>query len=382
MLNRKNLIETQQNMSEFLKYYDSQMEKINGLELKIQEKHELIEIINEASKPIKNSLENLPKYQSDYTEGIGDILQMMEERVRTIETELPLIQRDIDTIYVETDKMSVTEKYSQGVYMGKNMRELIENYSIQHEYYDELKDFEDNLAALPTSIGITEDLKDQLINNERFFKSLKGRGNSIVADELHEAIDDFSGYIKGINVLIQQSNINFDNPEIKRLLSEKLLNCFQNVESLDDLNVTFAQLNYEMKYIDNDIIDIQSKINSAPENTLTEREVDSMYRMVPTLSIISENLEVFKKFENIADVDNPELKAKLEKLFDQEFSGFFEKDNNGAVINSPEELIDVLNKMNEEFSKTKENFLPEPELDKESEKEVTKDNVDLEIDDL
>ena len=31
MLNRKNLIETQQNMSEFLKYYDSQMEKINGL---------------------------------------------------------------------------------------------------------------------------------------------------------------------------------------------------------------------------------------------------------------------------------------------------------------------------------------------------------------
>ena len=48
------------------------------------------------------------------------------------------------------------------------MRELIENYSIQHEYYDELKDFEDNLATLPTSIGITEDLKDQLINNERF----------------------------------------------------------------------------------------------------------------------------------------------------------------------------------------------------------------------
>ena len=45
------------------------------------------------SKPIKNSLENLPKYQSDYTEVIGDILQMMEERVRTIETELPLIQR-------------------------------------------------------------------------------------------------------------------------------------------------------------------------------------------------------------------------------------------------------------------------------------------------
>ena len=124
-----------------------------------------------------------------------------------------------------------------------------------------------------------------------------------------------------------------------------------------------------MKYIDNDIIDIQSKINSAPENTLTEREVDSMYRMVPTLSMISENLEVFKKFENIADVDNPELKAKLEKLFDQEFSGFFEKDNNGAVINSPEELIDVLNKMNEEFSRTKENFLHEPELDKESEKE-------------
>ena len=53
MLNRKNLIETQQNMSEFLKYYDSQMEKINGLELKIQEKHELIEIINEAIKTHK-----------------------------------------------------------------------------------------------------------------------------------------------------------------------------------------------------------------------------------------------------------------------------------------------------------------------------------------
>ena len=62
--------------------------------------------------------------------------------------------------------MSVTEKYSQVFTWVKN-RELIENYSIQHEYYDELKDFEDNLYS-SNIIGITEDLKDQLINNERF----------------------------------------------------------------------------------------------------------------------------------------------------------------------------------------------------------------------
>ena len=52
-------------------------------------------------KPIKNSLENLPKYQSDYTG--GDWRYPPDDggaELRTIETELPVIQRDITMLFM------------------------------------------------------------------------------------------------------------------------------------------------------------------------------------------------------------------------------------------------------------------------------------------